>query len=89
MVTASEESEWPERCVKAKESYEECFFRWYRESFLKGVTDNPCKELWEAYETCVKQFLSSRQLQHVLSPDWNVKDDEAENQKKEPDEQKI
>ncbi|KAK4526937.1 hypothetical protein GAYE_SCF29G4856 [Galdieria yellowstonensis] len=71
------QEEWPSTCDKVKESYEDCFFRWYRESFLKGVTENPCEELWRAYERCVKRLASSRNLEQLLTSDWNVDEQKA------------
>ncbi|GJQ15833.1 hypothetical protein GpartN1_g7624.t1 [Galdieria partita] len=76
--TSQEEEEWPSTCNKAKESYEECFFLWYRESFLKGVTENPCEELWKSYENCVKRLASSRNLKQLLTADWNLDQDKSE-----------
>ncbi|EME29509.1 hypothetical protein Gasu2_04110 [Galdieria sulphuraria] len=75
---SQEEKDWPSTCNKAKESYEECFFHWYRESFLKGVSENPCEDLWKAYESCVKSLASSRKLEHLLTSEWNLDQSKGE-----------
>ena len=41
-------------CQELKHSYDECFNKWFAESFLKGKKDDPCSGLFKEYQACVK-----------------------------------
>ena len=41
-------------CQELKRDYDACFNTWFKESFLKGKTEDACAPLFKAYQTCVK-----------------------------------
>ena len=45
-------------CQEMKHAYDECFNKWFAESFLKGKKDDPCSELFKTYQACVKVNLT-------------------------------
>lgn len=52
-------------CQDLKQEYDECFNKWFADSFLKGKKDDPCSELFKAYQACVKVIKRSRTM-HCL-----------------------
>jgi len=56
----------PEACKDLKQPYEECFYKWYGDQFLKGLsTKSSCNELFEEYQVCLKDKLAAFNLEHV------------------------
>ena len=53
-------------CQELKHAYDECFNKWFAESFLKGKKDDPCSELFKAYQACVKVTKIFDQSQNCL-----------------------
>ena len=46
-----------EQCTPLKSSYDECFNKWFKVSFLKSGSsdhDTACGQLFIAYQECVK-----------------------------------
>ena len=41
-------------CQELKQAYDECFNKWFADSFLKGKKDDPCSEMFRVYQECVK-----------------------------------
>jgi len=42
-------------CQELKVQYDACFNRWFKEKFLKGLTDDTlCADLFASYQSCVK-----------------------------------
>ncbi|KAK3084446.1 hypothetical protein FSP39_013678 [Pinctada imbricata] len=41
-------------CQELKQKYDECFNKWFSEKFLKGITKDDCKDLYNVYTACVK-----------------------------------
>jgi len=42
-------------CQELKDQYDACFNRWFKEKFLKGLTDDKsCADLFADYQSCVK-----------------------------------
>jgi len=54
-----------EDCKELKHTYDECFNNWFANKFLKGVKDDPCKTLFEVYQTCVKKALNDKKIDVV------------------------
>ena len=40
-------------CTKLKQKYEACFYHWYQEKFLRGITQDDCAELFASYRACL------------------------------------
>jgi len=42
-------------CQELKVQYDACFNRWFKDKFLKGLTDDKsCADLFASYQSCVK-----------------------------------
>ena len=41
-------------CQELKRVYDTCFNTWFKESFLKGKSEDTCAPLFKVYQTCVK-----------------------------------
>lgn len=50
----------PDACPELKENYSKCEAKWYKDGFVKGNLDNPCRLEWEAYRTCVNDFVGKK-----------------------------
>lgn len=46
-----------DECTSLKKDYDNCFNKWFREGYLKGDTNNVCGEVFEKYQTCIKNVL--------------------------------
>jgi len=51
-----------EECQKLKEQYDECFNGWFKDTFLRGGTQDTCKPLFQAYQECVKKAIKDRKI---------------------------
>lgn len=54
-----------EQCTPLKSSYDECFNKWFKVSFLKSGSsdhDTACGQLFIAYQECVKKALEKKAL---------------------------
>ncbi|KAF2000323.1 hypothetical protein P154DRAFT_522529 [Amniculicola lignicola CBS 123094] len=64
-------------CNEVKEKYDNCFLRWYSESFLRGTaTTDECKPLFDQYEKCLKKALKDRGIDNMIK---EARDDNMEN----------
>lgn len=45
-------------CLQLKREYDACFNTWFKESFLKGKTEDTCAPLFKVYQACVKVLMS-------------------------------
>eukprot|EP00040_Diaphanoeca_grandis_P022559 m.121572 g.121572 ORF g.121572 m.121572 type:complete len:138 (+) comp28864_c0_seq2:235-648(+) len=52
------------QCTEIKHTYDECFNKWYRDSFIKGITTNPdpCTDIFKEYQDCFKMHSGSLKL---------------------------
>ena len=41
-------------CQELKRDYDTCFNAWFKDSFLKGKSEDTCAPLFKVYQTCVK-----------------------------------
>ena len=41
-------------CQQLKREYDTCFNAWFKDSFLKGKSEDTCAPLFKVYQTCVK-----------------------------------
>lgn len=49
-------------CTEVKRRYDQCFNTWYAEVFLKGRKGDPCKQLFEQYQSCLRKAASELKL---------------------------
>lgn len=49
-------------CNELKKRYEQCFNSWFCDGFLKGDTNDPCKQLFEDYQGCVKKAVNQHKI---------------------------
>ena len=47
-------------CQELKEKYDACFNDWFRDRFLKGLSGDPCSELFTSYQACVKKAIKDQ-----------------------------
>lgn len=63
MVSLKEMNSISEECNDLKQRYDRCFNNWYSECFLKGRTEDPCKQIFEQYQNCLRKAASELNLQ--------------------------
>ena len=56
-----------EECQKLKEKYDECFNGWFKDTFLRGGTQDTCKPLFQAYQECVKVSIKIIELYQLCT----------------------
>ncbi|EFA81638.1 hypothetical protein PPL_05630 [Heterostelium album PN500] len=56
----------PTACKDLKDRHDQCFYKWYSNSFLKGNTSAECQEEWEEYQVCIKDKLKAWNLEYLL-----------------------
>lgn len=49
-------------CQELKNAYDACFNKWFSEQFLKGITHDPCKSLFQVYQNCVKKAIQEKKI---------------------------
>lgn len=50
-------------CQELKVQYDACFNRWFKEKFLKGLTDDTsCADLFASYQSCVKKAMKEKNI---------------------------
>ena len=51
-------------CTILKKDYDNCFNKWFAESFLKGdkVNQDPCQIIFKEYQTCLKSALEAKKI---------------------------
>ncbi|KAG0655894.1 Mitochondrial distribution and morphology protein 35 [Monosporozyma unispora] len=63
-------SSFAPECTELKQTYDDCFNKWYSEEFLKGRgkhETNPCLKQWTLYSQCVAAHLTQdKDLQGAL-----------------------
>ena len=55
-----------EDCQDLKTAYDHCFNKWFSKQFLKGNRKDPCKELFNVYQNCVKVFTTVGCIHNTL-----------------------
>eukprot|EP01133_Synstelium_polycarpum_P009163 gene9163-10752_t len=64
----------PTACKELKDRHDQCFYKWYSGSFLKGSsTTSECQDEWEEYQVCIKDKLAAWNLEYLLEKDHKKK----------------
>ncbi|GAM20266.1 hypothetical protein SAMD00019534_034410 [Acytostelium subglobosum LB1] len=56
----------PTACKELKDRHDQCFYKWYSNSFLKGTGSAECQEEWEEYQVCIKDKLKAWNLEYLV-----------------------
>lgn len=75
-------------CNELKYKYDDCFNSWFSERFLRGDSKDPCKELLEAYQTCVKKQIEKTGIK-VSEVEQNYLGTEKDKSKSHPGGKKV
>ncbi|XP_030193102.1 TP53-regulated inhibitor of apoptosis 1 [Gadus morhua] len=52
-----------EACTELKREYDQCFNRWFAESFLKGErSGEPCGDSFKRYQLCVQRAIKEKDI---------------------------
>lgn len=52
-----------EACTELKREYDQCFNRWFAESFLKGQRGGePCGDSFKRYQLCVQRAIRDKDI---------------------------
>ena len=50
-------------CQELKKEYDTCFNNWFKDSFLKGKSEDTCAPLFKVYQTCVKNAIKQKGIE--------------------------
>ncbi|EGC31624.1 hypothetical protein DICPUDRAFT_156495 [Dictyostelium purpureum] len=56
----------PNLCKDLKDRHDQCFNKWYTNSFLKGDVTLDCEDEWQEYQVCIKDKLKQWNLEHLI-----------------------